>query len=100
MVDEAASALRLAQESKPDELQSLDRAIMTLEIELESLKKESDLFSVERRNKVEQDLREKRDESEKLTAMWQAGMHPFSVLRGTANGPLVQKEIVYVKSRT
>lgn len=77
MVDEAASALRLAQESKPEELQSLDRAIMTLEIELESLKKESDVFSVERRNKVEQDLREKREESEKLTTMWQAGMNPL-----------------------
>ncbi|KAJ3480716.1 hypothetical protein NLI96_g8154 [Meripilus lineatus] len=72
LVDEAASALRLAQESKPDELQSLDRSIMTLEIELESLKKESDVFSVERRNKVEEELRNKRAESQNLTSLWQA----------------------------
>ena len=53
LVDEAASALRLAQESKPDELENLDREIITLQIELESLKNENDVFSVERRQKVD-----------------------------------------------
>ncbi|KAK7694949.1 hypothetical protein QCA50_002137 [Cerrena zonata] len=72
LVDEAASALRLAQESKPDELESLEREIMTLQIEAESLKNESDVFSVERRNKIEQDLKTKREEAEKLTEIWQA----------------------------
>ncbi|KAJ7509582.1 P-loop containing nucleoside triphosphate hydrolase protein [Mycena galericulata] len=71
LVDESASALRLAQESKPDELESLDRAIMTLQIELESLKKESDTFSVERRNKVEAELKAKRNEASELTTIWQ-----------------------------
>lgn len=73
LVDEAASALRLAQESKPDELESLDRDIVTLQIELESLKKETDVFSVERRNKVEEDLLMKRQAAEALTSIWQAG---------------------------
>jgi len=72
-VDEAASALRLAQESKPDELESLEREIMTLQIELESLKNESDTFSVERRNKVEQELKEKREDAAALTGVWQTG---------------------------
>ncbi|KAJ3815573.1 P-loop containing nucleoside triphosphate hydrolase protein [Lentinula aff. lateritia] len=67
LVDEAASALRLAQESNPDELESLDREIMTLQIELESLKNESDVFSVERREKVESDLKRKKDEAQHLT---------------------------------
>ena len=49
---------------------------MTLEIELESLKKESDVFSVERRNKVEEELRNKRAESQNLTSLWQAGAYP------------------------
>ncbi|KAJ3502391.1 hypothetical protein NMY22_g18603 [Coprinellus aureogranulatus] len=71
LVDEAASALRLAQESKPDELEALDREIMTLQIELESLKKETDVFSVERRNKLEEDLRRKREEASQLTRIWQ-----------------------------
>lgn len=74
MVDEAASALRLAQESKPDELESLERDIMTLQIEIESLKNESDVFSVERRNKIEKDLKAKREEASKLTEIWQTGM--------------------------
>lgn len=73
LVDEAASALRLAQESKPDELEALDREIMTLEIERESLRNEQDVFSVERRNKVEETLNAKREEAERLTAAWQAG---------------------------
>ncbi|KAJ7629029.1 P-loop containing nucleoside triphosphate hydrolase protein [Roridomyces roridus] len=71
LVDEAASALRLAQESKPDELEALDRVIMTLQIELESLKKENDVFSVERRGKVEADLKAKREEAKRLTEVWQ-----------------------------
>ncbi|OBZ74067.1 Heat shock protein 78, mitochondrial [Grifola frondosa] len=72
LMDEAASALRLAQESKPDELEALDREIVTLEIERESLKNESDVFSVERREKVEQTLQEKREQAEQLTQVWQA----------------------------
>lgn len=72
LVDEAASALRLAQESKPDELEALDRQIVTLQIELESLKNETDVFSVERRNKVEAELTQKRGEAEALTGVWKA----------------------------
>lgn len=73
LVDEAASALRLAQESKPDELEALEREIMTLQIELESLKKETDVFSVERRAKLESDLQSKKAEAQELTAIWQNG---------------------------
>ncbi|KAI9572021.1 P-loop containing nucleoside triphosphate hydrolase protein [Boletus coccyginus] len=71
LVDEAASALRLAQESKPDELEALDREIVTLQIELESLRNETDVFSVERRTKLESDLGLKREEAQELTAIWQ-----------------------------
>ncbi|KAJ8514426.1 hypothetical protein ONZ45_g8043 [Pleurotus djamor] len=72
LIDEAASALRLAQESKPDELEALDREIVTLQIELESLKNESDVFSVERRKKVEDTLKEKREQASELVTIWQA----------------------------
>jgi ATP-dependent Clp protease ATP-binding subunit ClpB len=73
LVDEAASALRLAQESKPDELEALDRGVVRMEIELESLKAETDVFSVERRGKIEKDLRERKEKAEELTAIWQNG---------------------------
>ncbi len=72
LVDEAASALRLAQESKPDELERLERAVVTLEIERESLRHETDVFSAERRAAVEGELGAKRAEAAQLTGVWQA----------------------------
>lgn len=70
LVDEAASALRLQQESKPDAIQELDRQIMTIQIELESLRKETDVASKERREKLEQTLKSKQEEVAKLTEIW------------------------------
>ena len=79
LVDEAASSLRLAHESKPDTLEALERDIMTLQIELESLKKETDVFSTERRTKVEEDLDHKRTEAKSLTGVWEAGAFIFQI---------------------
>ncbi|OAL37225.1 hypothetical protein AYO20_03401 [Fonsecaea nubica] len=70
LVDEAASALRLQQESKPDAIQKLDREIMTIQIELESLRKETDIASKERRQKLEETLAEKKKEVDRLTEIW------------------------------
>lgn len=70
LVDEAASALRLQQESKPDVIRELDRDITTIQIELESLRKETDVSSRERREKLEEDLKVKKEEAEKLTELW------------------------------
>ncbi|KAG5513384.1 hypothetical protein PMAC_001447 [Pneumocystis sp. 'macacae'] len=70
LVDEAASSLRLQQESKPDSIQELDRIIMTHQIELESLRKESDPISIERREKLEKDLKEKQKEVSALNEIW------------------------------
>lgn len=71
LVDEAASALRLQQESKPDAIQELDRQIMTIQIELESLRKETDVASKERRDRLEQTLKQKQDEVKVLTEKWE-----------------------------
>ena len=73
LVDEAASSLRLAQESKPDALEQLDRAIMTMQIELTSLRNESDPLSAERRDALEQALERTRKEAAALEERWQAG---------------------------
>ncbi|KAG4302454.1 hypothetical protein PCK1_001290 [Pneumocystis canis] len=70
LVDEAASSLRLQQESKPDAIQELDRIIMTYQIELESLRKESDPISIERREKLEKKLEEKQKEASVLNKIW------------------------------
>ncbi|EGP91474.1 unnamed protein product [Zymoseptoria tritici ST99CH_1E4] len=71
LVDEAASALRLQQESKPDAIRELDRAIMTIQIELESLRKETDIASKERREQLERQLTLKQDEVGALTEKWE-----------------------------
>jgi ATP-dependent Clp protease ATP-binding subunit ClpB len=71
LVDEAASALRLQQESKPDAIQELDRQIMTIQIELESLRKETDIASKERREKLEQTLNTKQEEVKGLMEKWE-----------------------------
>ena len=73
LVDEAASSLRLAQESKPDALEQLDRAVMTMQVELTSLRNESDPLSAERREALEQALDRSRKESASLEERWQAG---------------------------
>lgn len=73
LVDEAASSLRLAQESKPDTLEQLDRGVMTMQIELTSLRNESDPLSAERREALEQALDRNRREAATLEERWQAG---------------------------
>ncbi|KAI8056939.1 heat shock protein 78, mitochondrial precursor HSP78 [Syncephalis plumigaleata] len=70
LIDEACSKLRLQQESKPEAIEVLDRAIMTMQIELESLKKETDTVSRERRDKLQNDLKEKRQEYDHLMTVW------------------------------
>ncbi|CCE62925.1 hypothetical protein TPHA_0D02890 [Tetrapisispora phaffii CBS 4417] len=72
LIDESCAALRLQHESKPDEIQKLDRNIMTMQIELESLKKETDPVSVERRETIENDLNLKNSELKRLTEIWEA----------------------------
>ncbi|CCE79672.1 Piso0_001754 [Millerozyma farinosa CBS 7064] len=70
LVDEACSTLRLQHESRPDAITQLDRQIMTIQIELESLRKESDDLSVSRREKLEEDLKEKQALLKELTDQW------------------------------
>ena len=70
LVDEASSAQRLQHESKPDAIQELDHSIMTIQIELESLRKEKDIASTERKAKLEESLKSKKEEAAKLMAIW------------------------------
>lgn len=70
LVDEAASSLRLQQESKPEAITKLDQRIMTVQIELESLRKETDIASKERREKLEADLKAAQDEASVLNEQW------------------------------
>jgi ATP-dependent Clp protease ATP-binding subunit ClpB len=72
LVDEAASRLRMQVDSKPEELDELDRRLIQLKIEREALRKETDAASRERLEKLEHELAQLEEESAALTAKWQA----------------------------
>jgi len=72
LMDEAASRLRMEVDSKPEELDALDREILQKQIEAEALKKEDDTASKDRLVKLEKELSGLQDRSTEMTAKWQA----------------------------
>ncbi|MBB3456528.1 ATP-dependent Clp protease ATP-binding subunit ClpB [Rhizobium sp. BK313] len=72
LMDEAAARLRMQVDSKPEELDELDRRIIQLKIEREALKKETDQSSADRLKRLETDLTALEEEADALTARWQA----------------------------
>ncbi|MBK3778037.1 ATP-dependent chaperone ClpB [Azospirillum aestuarii] len=72
LIDEAASRLRMAVDSKPENIDELDRRIIQLKIEREALKRESDDASRTRLANLEGELADLEQESAELTAKWQA----------------------------
>ncbi|MEM7810960.1 MAG: AAA family ATPase, partial [Planctomycetota bacterium] len=72
LMDEAGSRLRMQVDSKPEELDELDRRIIQLKIEREALKKETDKASQDRLEKLEIDLSELEEKAQALSARWLA----------------------------
>jgi ATP-dependent Clp protease ATP-binding subunit ClpB len=72
LVDEAASRLRMQVDSKPEQIDELDRRIIQLKIEREALKKETDAASRDRLGNLEKELADLESQSARLTAQWQA----------------------------
>ena len=72
LIDEAASRLRMQVDSKPEELDALDREILQKQIEVEALRLEEDAASKKRLSSLEKDLTELQERSTELTAKWQA----------------------------
>jgi ATP-dependent Clp protease ATP-binding subunit ClpB len=72
LVDEAAARLRMQVDSKPEELDELDRRIIQLKIEREALKKETDVASADRLKRLETELTDLEEEANALTARWQS----------------------------
>lgn len=72
LVDEAASRLRMEVDSKPEELDALDRQILQFQIESEALKKEDDAASRDRLEKLEKELSDLQQQSAAMNAKWQA----------------------------
>ena len=72
LMDEAASRLRMEVESKPEEIETLDRRIIQLKIEREALKKEKDRASKDRLATLEEELANLEQQSAELTQRWRA----------------------------
>ena len=72
LVDEAASRLRMEVDSKPEELDALDREILQKQIEAEALRLEDDAASKDRLATLEKDLADLQDRSSEMTAQWQS----------------------------
>ncbi|MEW5998449.1 MAG: ATP-dependent chaperone ClpB [Pseudomonadota bacterium] len=71
LMDEAASRIRMEVESKPEEIEALDRRIIQLKIEASALGKESDAASKDRLATLQKDLAELEQQSAELTTRWQ-----------------------------
>jgi ATP-dependent Clp protease ATP-binding subunit ClpB len=98
LVDEAASRLRMQVDSKPEELDELDRRIIQLKIEQEALKKETDSASKDRLERLSGELAELEEKSASLTARWNAekdklgSEQKFKEQLETARNELVQAQ--------
>src|SRR5205807_5239499 len=89
LMDEAASRLRMQVDSKPEELDELDRRIMQLEIERAALKKESDKASQDRLKALEGELAQLKEASSSLTARWQEekrSLHDVQAIKEKLDG--------------
>jgi ATP-dependent Clp protease ATP-binding subunit ClpB len=82
LMDEAASRLRMEVDSKPEELDALDRQILQFQIEAEALKKEDDVASKDRLEKLEKELADLQDRSSEMTAKWQNERASLEAARG------------------
>ncbi len=92
LVDESAAKLRTEIDSMPTELDELLRRVMQLEIEQQALKKETDPASIERLARIEEELKETRQQSDSLKAQWQMEKQGITRLRG------LKKEIESVRN--
>jgi ATP-dependent Clp protease ATP-binding subunit ClpB len=83
LIDEAASRLKMAIDSKPAELDTVDRQILQLEIERESLKKERDKASKERVGAIEAEIAELKETANALRARWETEKKAIEEVRAT-----------------
>ena len=72
LIDEAASRVRMAVDSKPEALDEIDRRLVQLKIEREALKKETDTASQHRLERLEDEIADLEGQSDDLTAQWKA----------------------------
>jgi ATP-dependent Clp protease ATP-binding subunit ClpB len=83
LIDEAASHLRIELDSMPAEIDAIDRKVIQLEIERQSLKKETDPTSVERRDKIDKELAELRESMDQMKLHWNSEKEAIKKIQAT-----------------
>ncbi len=83
LIDEAASRLRMEIDSKPAELDEVDRRVMQLEIEREALRRETDPASRDRLARLEEELASLREQSQAIRAKWDQEKQAIGAIRET-----------------
>jgi len=86
LIDEAASRLRIEIDSMPTEIDEVERRIQQLEIELQALKKEKDDASAARREAIERELADLREQSNEMKAHWQGEKEAIEAIRSVKEG--------------
>ena len=100
LVDEAASRLRIEIDSMPLEIDEVERKILQLEIQRQALLNEKDKTGIERRNGVERDIAELKEQSGGMKAQWQAEKAAISLLQSKkAQVEQVKTEVEQVTRR-
>ena len=99
LIDEAASRLRMEIDSKPAELDVVDRKIMQLEIEREALQKERDKVSQERLEKIEREVAELKERSNALRAHWELEKNAITSLQAIKENIETTKHEIEVAER-
>lgn len=95
LIDEAASKLKMALDSKPEELDEIDRRLIQLKIEREALRKETDTASKERLQKIEGDITELEKQSAEKTEAWnvhKSSLNESNNLRERIDSAKIQME--------
>ena len=86
LIDESASRLRIELDSMPAEIDVIARKIIQLEIEKQSLKKETDKTSLERRNKIEKELAGLRESMDQMKLHWTAEKEAIKKIQAVKSG--------------
>ncbi|MGV8079609.1 MAG: ATP-dependent chaperone ClpB [Syntrophales bacterium] len=92
LVDEAASRLRIELDSMPAEIDAIDRRVIQLEIERQSLKKETDPTAVERREKIDRELADLHESMDRMKLHWSAEKEAIKRIQ-TVKGQIEQLKL-------
>src|SRR3546814_20829717 len=99
LVDESASRLRMVVDSKPEEIDELDRRLVQMKIEENALQKESDKASKERLEQLSGEIKTLAEKTAELTAQWQAAKDKLAGAQKLKETPAPERRALAIAKR-